>query len=803
MLKNYFLVTLRNLWRNKLYAFISILGLGLGISCTTLIALYVFHEVSYDQFHENKDRLYRVTAVMHTTDVLPLGSTSMAVGPTMQQDFPEVEAFCRMMHGPKYNTLMYEDKSFDEEDVYFTDSAFFHIFSYRLLEGDPSTALSQPNSIVMSESTARKYFGDAPAVGKVVRTVHKTYTVTGVVEDCPDNSDFQYNLLISLNSYPAEMLQQMNEDWFYITVQTYVLLKENASAKELKARLSQLTENYVKPWSDASGGVGSIDYDLQRITDVHLDNTKKFDTPKGNKQYLYIFGMVGIFILIIACINYVNLSLSQSLRRAREVGIRKTLGADRGQLVRQFIGESFIIALISLLAGLALVEILLPLFNKMAQKAFHPASIFQPRLLLYYAGILLVTGVISGSYPAFVLSSFQPVSVLKGILPRFGNAQFLRKALVVVQFVFSVWMIMGTLVVFGQMKYMKERDLGFDREGLMIIQVPGDTAVLNKLDYVKQEMANLPEVKQVSQTGSMPGFTMGELLFRIEQPDGLQQRGIKFLPIDENFMDLVGLHLVQGRNIDPVHFPTDSLGGFIINETAAKTFGWQEPLGKRMQWGLMANDSATNDGKVIGVVRDFHFASMHNPIEPLVMFYHTWGGGMLTLKLQSPDMAATIRKVEETWRKADKLHQFHYTFLDDQMDSLYRKEERMLQIFGYFALISILIASLGLFALTSYSTERRTREIGIRKVMGASVWSICRLMAREFLILVSLAFVLAIPVGYYFLGRWLTEFAYRISIHPLMIIGTGLLVVFIAMLAISYHALKAAHTDPVRSIKYE
>jgi len=803
MLKNYFLLTLRNLRKNKLYAFISIFGLALGMSCTTLIALYVTHELSYDRFHEKKDRLYRVTATIKNTDIISTGSTSAAVGPALQQEFPEVESYCRVIKGPQYNTIFYQDKSFEETKVFYVDSTFFHLFSYRLLEGNPATALEKPFSMVISKSMSEKYFGNGPALGKTLRTVNNVYTVTGVVEDCPTNSDLQYNALISMSSFPAPVMENFLQDWFYITSMTYVLLNENTAGNDFRSRLPVITEKYVKPWSEVNGGIGTVDYDLQRIDEVHLDNSKKFDTPKGNRQYIYIFGMVGIFILVIACINYVNLALSQSFRRAREVGIRKTLGADRGQLIFQFIGESLVIAFISLFIGLVLVELLLPFFNGLAQKSFSPYSIFRTDLLLYYSGVILGVGLLSGSYPAFVLSSFQPVTVLKGILPRFGSSGYLRKALVVLQFVFSVLMILGTIVVFNQMSYMKGRDLGFNKEEVLVIQVPGDTSVINKMDYARQEMLNLPEVSQVSLNGGLPGYPLGELLFRIEQPEGMQERGIKFMPVDENFISVMGLELKAGRNLDPKKFPSDSLGGFIINETAARTFGWEEPIGKRLQWGLLNNDSASNDGKVIGVVKDFHFASLHNPIEPLVMFCHTWGGGLLTLKLQTDDVQGALKKVEDTWRRIDKIHNFKYSFLDDTIGALYRNEERMLKIFGYFALISIFISALGLFALTSYATERRTREIGIRKVMGASVFTIGRLIGKEFIILVLTGFVIAIPIGYYFLSKWLTGFAYHVSLHPWFFILSAMIVLVIAAVAMSYNALKAANSDPVKALKYE
>lgn len=803
MLKNYLRVAFRNLWRNKLYAFICIFGLALGISCATLVYLFVSHEWSYDQFHENKDRLYRVTATIINNNTTATGKTSLAVGPALREDYPEVETFVRMMNGPQYNTVFVDGKTYEMTGTYFVDSAFFSVFSFRLLEGDPLTALAKPNSIVITQDIARKYFGDQSPVGKTMKTVNNVYTVTGVSENTPSNSDIEYSFLISMNTIPQQSRAYMMEDWFYIVCQTYILFRDKSSAEGFQAKLDQLTDKYVKPWSEVNGGVGTVKFDLQPITTVHLDNTKQFDTPKGNPQYIYVFGMVGIFIILIACINYVNLSLSQSLRRAKEVGVRKTLGGYPGLIVRQFLGESLLITFLALVIGLVLVELLLPSFNQLSGKSFTPVRIFSMDIMLFFVLTVVIVGLLSGAYPALVLSRFHPVTVLRGILPRMGSAGFLRKMLVVVQFVFSASMLLGTVVVFSQMQFLKHRSLGFDKGQVMVIQTPQDTTVQNRMGYIRQEMARINGVSAVSLNGDMPGYPVGELLFRVEQEGKMKERGIKFISIDENFLSLMNIEIVKGRNLDPAHFPTDSTGGFIINETAARQFGWDDPVGKRMQWGLLANDSAANDGKVIAVVKDFNFASMHNPIEPLVMFYHLWSGGFLALKINSDNPGEVLKNIEAKWREVDKIHSFKYDFLDERIHSMYQSEEKMLRVFGYFAMISILIASMGLFALTSYSAERRTREIGIRKVLGASHRNIAMLISKEFIVLVGIAFLLAIPLGYYFLDRWLQDFAYRVPLHPVYFLFSAIAVMLVAFLALSYSVWKAGRSNPVRALKYE
>lgn len=805
MLKNYIVITLRNLWRNKLYSFICVFGLSLGISCTTLIYLYVTHELSYDHFHTNKDHIYRVTASIINDQTTTTGMTSLAVGPTLKQDYPEVEDFVRIMRGPQYGTLIYDGKAYEQTELYFADSGFFEVFSFPLLQGNPRTALTKPQSIVLTEREAIRIFGTEPALGKTVRTVNNSYTVTGVAKNPPINSDITFNAIISLSSLPPPAMADFLQDWFRIACQTYVLFHEKPNTAEFQAKLDRITREYVKPFSEENGGVGTVEYQMQNITQVHLDASKQFDSPKGNRQYMYVFSIVGIFIILIAGINYVNLSLSQSLRRAKEVGVRKALGSRKSQLIQQFIGESLWITFLSMCIGLVFVELLLPVFNSLTSKDFSPATIFQPQIIVFYLGMVLLVGTLSGAYPALVLSSFQPVTVLKGIIPKLGSAGFLRKALVVIQFVFSAALVLGTVVVFSQMQYMKFRDLGFDREQVMVIQIPQDTSVENRMGFIKQEMARIPGVEKVSLNSRLPGYQVGELLFRVENTEGgLMETGLKYMPVDENFTDLIGLQITQGRNFDPSHFPTDSSIGFIINETAARKFGWNDDaVGKRMQWGLGPNDSAQFDGKVIGVVKDFHFTSMHNSIDPLVMLYHPWNGGLLALKLKTDNVQGVIAEIEKTWKKVDQVHNFRYNFLDEKITAMYQSEEKMLQVFGYFSLISIIIASMGLFALTSYSTQRRTREIGIRKVMGASLFQIALLIAREFLLLVLLSFLIAMPLGYYFLTQWLSNFAYRVELHPLYFILSAAVVTCIAAISVSYSAIRAGSSSPVKAIRYE
>lgn len=791
--------SLRMMIRNKWYAVISILGLSLGISCCVLIGLFVLDELSFDRFHKDGDRLYRVTTMGQD---FTAGLSNMAFGPTVKQDYPEVEDYCRMLNFGNKVEVQQGDIKFNENAIWFADSSFFNLFSFQLLEGDPQTCLTGAKTIVLSESLAQRYFGDDSPIGKALTVNRKEYTVTGVMEDDPGNSDIKYNALVSFSSLLPSFLEPALQDWFWITGFTYLKLTHHIAPADFQDKLDQISEKYVKPWGEANGTTAMNTYHIQLMQDVHFDNTLKFDTPKGNKSYVYILSLVALFLLVIACINFINLSLAQSTKRAKEIGVRKTLGAEASAIRRQFFAETIITTLVAFFVGLVLVELLIPGFNDLAAKQFDLTIIFTPASLLLSLGIIGFIAIAAASYPGLVLSRFDPVEVLKGALPSIGSVGVVRKVLIVVQFAFAIAMIFGTLVVVGQVDYMKGRDLGYSQEQQFVFRVPSDTNVTNRLDVIQQKFEQHPSVESTTISGNLPGGGFGEYMFRVEQEGVLEDATVRLMAFDDQYIDQMNMELLEGRNFDP-NMGTDPTQAFIINEATVKEFGWgDKALGKRMQFGLFANDSAQFDGKVIGVVKDFHFQSLHNPIEPLAIQYQNTGGNFLTAKI-SGNVSETVEALKADWAEFDPGRIQETLFMDERFNQAYQSEERMLTIFSYFTLLSILISVLGLFAVTSFMVKQRTKEMGIRKVLGASLGDVLRLISKEFLLLVLIGFVIATPIATYFLLEWLDEFAYSLTLGPQYFIVTALIIGVVAFSVIAWHAFQASKADPVVALKYE
>ncbi len=803
MWRNYFKTTVRSLTRNRIYAGVSILGLGLGISCAVLIALYITDELSYEDMHVKKERIYRGYIDLEMTEVLHARVSPMALGPTLVSDYPEFETFSRIVSAGNEVTVRVEDRIYTEEHIWFADSSFFDIFSFDFILGDPASALIEPNSVVLSRTMAEKVFGTYEVLDTTVRLNNSVYTVTGVTEDPPLQTEMYYHALVSLNTWPQQSIQQASGDWYWLISYTYLLTHQPIEQHEIDRIMADFKERYIVPFQESNGLEQDAFYDLKPLEGLHFYTAAEYDHPKGNLSYLYIFGVVGLFIVIIASINFVNLSLAQSGKRAKEVGIRKTLGGDKKEIRRQFLGESMLVAFLASLVGLALVEVMIPTFNSLSGKDFSFSSLFRGELLLSILLLWLTVGLLSGSYPAFVLSRFDPVRVLKGHLPSFGRIGALRKTLVVVQFVFSLLMIVGTIVVFQQMGYIRNRNLGFEGDQVLVLEMPGDTAVRNRGASLRTELEQLPQVEYATLSTNFPGRTVGELLFRIEQDGALKERGIKFMTIDEHFLETYRIDLLSGRNFRR-DGGTDANQAFIINETAAERFGWHdEALGKRMQWGLLANDSAAYDGRVVGVVEDFHFQSLHNPIEPMVFRFNPGNSNLLAVKLNEDDLPAAMAAVERTWDGMSGGYPFDYQFVDDEFDALYRSEERMLTIFGYFSFISIFIAALGLFALSSFTIEQRIKEIGIRKILGASVTQIIRLISRDFMLLVGIAVIISLLVAYVALQHWLQDFAYRIELSIFILLISAGFAFALAFATVGYHSLRAARANPVNALRYE
>lgn len=804
MLKSYFKLALRHITKHKAYSFVSIIGLAFGICCTLFITLYVNDEISYDQFHEKKDRIYRITELMNHNGEINAALTSFPVGPTFTADYPEIESFVRFMGMGNEMTITIDEKIFRETNFWLTDTGLFDVMSFKLLQGDQKTALQAPKSIILTEELATKYYGSPEeAVGKKIQVGITEYDVTGVIENSPSNSEIVYSAFVSMSTLQQQQQDAFNQDWFRMVCYTFLLFNEPINPDDFREKMDEFSERYVVPFVATFGTGSSANFYLQPLTKLHFDNSREYDLPKGNLNFIYIFVLLAIFILAIASINYINLSLSQSIKRAKEVGVRKTLGAHKSQISGQFLGESVLITLIAFLLGLAMVEMLLGFFNEVTGKDFSFSAVFEPRMIFSTALIILLVGVLSGIYPALVLSRFEASTVLRGNLPKLGRFGNLRRGLMLVQFIFSLFMIIGTISIYLQMRYMQEKDLGFDKDQTVILTIPQDTAVFNKLAYFKSELLENPGIDKITGSGSMPGRRVGELMFRIEQDGQLVDKNIKVMAMDEDYLEVLDIEIVEGRAFS-ADIQTDVQQGFIINEEATRRFGWNdEAIGKRMQWGLLGDGQAQFDGKVVGVIKDFHFASLHNQLEPLVMLFRPNFSSFFSVKLKGGSIDETLSFIEEKWGEFAGNHDFQFQFLDERIEAQYQSEKVLLSIFSFFAIISLVIAALGLFALTSFTVEQRIKEISVRKVLGAKVKDLTLLVSKEFLILLILAVVIISPIAYYAISYWLEGFVYKISIPIHSFFLAAVLAFIITMITISYHILMLARTNPARTLRTE
>ncbi|MEO1450596.1 MAG: FtsX-like permease family protein, partial [Bacteroidota bacterium] len=645
-------------------------------------------------------------------------------------------------------------------------------------------------------------FPGQDALGASVKINGNDYQITGVMKDLPDNVDLEIRGLISLTTFPPTAKQAFETDWGRLAFYSFLLFKQAPDLASFNQKMQAFSEENVLPFWRDNSVEGSMRYELTALTDLHFRTDLSYDTPKGNKTYLYLFGLVATFILLIACFNYINLAIAQATRRAREVGIRKSVGAHPRQLIGQFLGESLVLALVSLGLAIVWVELILPSFNGLAETRFAFADVFDPAMLAAMTGIIVLVGVAAGSYPAFVLAAFRPVAVLKGQITQ-GRRQYLRKALVVLQFALSIALIIGTLVVNAQMRYLKSQDLGFDQEQTMVIRVANDTSLQRKLSSIMEEFKAMPGVVGVAGAKSrVPGEGTGALLFRVEQDGQLIENQFNVVSVDENFSELLGIELVKGRMFDRSR-GTEPKEAFIVNEAFVREMGWQDPIGKRIQWGLMADNQATNDGKVVGVMADYHYASLHNTVEPLVWLFNPNRTSRLLIKLQGTNIRQTVDVIATRWQEIDPNHPLHYFFLDSFFAEQYATEDRLMTIFTWFSLLTILIACMGLFGLASFVTQQRTKEIGIRKVLGASAGQILALISREFAILVVIATGVAIPICVYFSQSWLQGFAYHTSLPWLAFLGASALALAVAWLSTAYHVIKAAQAQPADVLRWE
>lgn len=806
MISNYFRSALRNFNRNKGYSLINILGLSLGITATIFILLYINDELGYDKHFRLHDRLYRVEGdFMINNKHDRFAVSSMAIGPALKIEMPEVEMYCRF-NGNDNLIIRYGEKEFIEKQSYFADSTAPAMFTLDFVEGTPENALTEPFTIIMSKSQAKKYFGSEEAYGKTIITGNgRSYKVTGVFEDLPANTHMKFDILLSMETlatlFGAERFRSLEPGAFWnVNSYTYILLSENTDISQVLEKFPALYDKYMKEIGDQINA--SFTMLATRIDKVHHTSKLSADLPVGNKAYIYVFGIVAIFILLLAAINYMNLATARASARAREVGLRKVVGANRSQLAWQFMSESLILAVASFIISLGIMQLLLPLFNEISGKQLSFSFYENPDVFAGMLGIALFTGLLSGAYPALFLSSFQPAKVLKGKLHTGSKGSWLRKGLVTFQLLISVSMITGTLVIYKQLNYMKDADVGFDMENVMVVEVQ-DTAFRKKTDVFRKELLQNPGILNASMSFGVPGGRHGIQVMRVEKEDKMQEYAMNLIPCDYDFIDLLKLELVKGRNFSR-EMGSDKLEAVIINETAAKALGWNDDaLGKKIHHNFELDGTGGRMMKVIGVVKDFHFTSLHNKIEPIVLFIPEFPMNLLTIRLKPEAGSATIDYIREKWQEYGANRPFDYYFLDKDYEDKYLAESNLGKVFTIFAALSIFIALLGLIGLASFSAMQRTKEIGIRKVLGASVQNIVGMFYKESVILVFIALLIASPLSWYFLDQWLGNFAYHINLGWITFIISGVIALIITILSVSFHSIKAASANPVNAIKYE
>lgn len=809
MIKNYLRSAWRIIARHKFISFINIFGLTVGLTCCLLILTYIISELSYDKYNANADRTYRVTRIFYT----PTGSVSLHLsavappfGPLLQNAFPDIEKMTRVY--PNGTTIFrYKEKLFNEKNGFFADEHFFDVFSVDVVKGDKHTALTQPYNVMMTEQIAHKYFGDEDPINKTIildNTKHE-YKVTGVFKPFPANAHMHPELLMSfstLNDTAMYGEKQLATNFGNNAFYTYLLLPKNYDSNKISSRLTAFLDNDVHfPGAPAnlktSKGTALT---LQKLTDIHLQSHLDDEIEQnGDIKRVYIFSVIALFILLIACINYMNLSTARSALRAKEIGIRKVIGAQRKEIIRQFLSESVLVTWIALLLAVALTCSALPYINTISNLNLSLSGLFRWDIILVILLLPFVIGLISGVYPAVFMSSFIPVKVLKGVLKTGAGSISFRKVLVILQFAISIILIVATTVVFQQLRYMQQKSLGFNKD--FIVNTVYASTLDKNFDSFRHDLLKDPGIKEVGRSSRIPsGRLLDEMNASVVQGGTLQpiKIDLKCLATDYGFIPTYGIHLAAGRNFSR-DFTTDT-SNYILNETAVKLLGWRSPqdaIDKDMLYGKIR-------GKVIGVVSDFHFESLHQSIIPLIFFMPTHNFyNHMSIKVSGNNIPSAINAIQSTWGKYLPEIPLEYNFLDDKFQQLYNSEQQQGSLFTIFSCIAIFIACLGLFGLSAFTISQRVKEIGVRKVLGASVPQIVVELSKDFLKLVLIATVFAFPLAWFFMNNWLLDFASRISISWWVFVLAGIIALIIAFVTISFQSIKAATANPVKSLRSE
>ncbi len=813
MIKNYFKVAFRNLWKNKGYSAINIFGLAMGLATCLLITLYVTNELSYDRYIKNADRIYRINSdIRFGGGDLHFTQTSDMMGQLIKKDYPQVEEYTRIFNNDGEKLIKKGTEFITEPRVANVDSTFFDVFALPVIEGNTKTALNEPNTVVVTESIAKKYFGSLNVLGKIIEVKNDAttvpYKIAAVIKDIPHNSHFNFDFLFSMKNVDYQWGQLTSHNFH-----TYLKLKLGTDYKAFEKNFAQYIDKYVIPYVQQLMKISSIDdlkksgnklqYSLMPLTDIHLHSDYSYEiTPSGNIQYVYIFSAVALFILILACINFMNLSTARSARRAKEIGIRKVLGTERKTLIAQFLVESTITAFISLIIAVAVAFFVLPLFNDVAAKSLSIKDLLSTQLLPILILLPIVVGLLAGTYPALFLSKFKPIVVLKSNANTGFKKSNLRNVLVVFQFATSIMLIIATIIVYSQLQYIQTKKIGFNKDQVLIVDRA--YALNNNVQVFKNEVLALQGVSSGTICSYLPvsNSSRSDNTFSKEAVmDTKSGFNMQVWRVDYDYIKTMGMEIVQGRNFAK-DYGSDSTA-LVITETTAKILGYANPIGKMIYAPSdVDGDNALYPKQIIGVVKDFHFESMRQKLSPLCMRLAN-STGLASFKVTTTNAKALIAQIEKKWKALAPGMPFSYRFMSDSFDEMYRSEQRAGTVAVVFAILAILIACLGLFGLVTHMAEQRNKEIGIRKVLGASVANVVGMLSKDFLILVTIASLIAFPVAWWAMSKWLRDYEYRINISIWVFLIAGAAALLIALITISYQAIKAAIANPVKSLRTE
>ncbi|HEU4551371.1 MAG TPA: ABC transporter permease [Chitinophaga sp.] len=810
MFKNYLKIAWRNLWKQKVFTLINVGGLTIGLTVGLLLLLWVQNELNFDRYNKNVDRIYRVTTNIHVNNSNFISSTVPdPMGPTMVSEYPQVENMVRLLTARDIMVNKGHETLWEKNGTW-ADSTLFDVFTLPFIAGNPKTALTTPYSVVISERAARKYFQSTDVVGKILHINNTAdYRVTGVMKNIPDASHFHFDFIMSM----AEIADSRGNDWLNNNYFTYLLVRPGTTRASLSASVKAVVRKYLGAryqellhinLDELEKQGNYVHYDVMPLADIHLYADKADQTaiePGGDVQYVYIFSAAGIFILLIACINFMNLSTARSASRAKEVGVRKTLGSLRKQLIMQFLAESWLICSMAMALALLAVALLLPFFNQLAGRDMNIRLLYTPRIITYFLLLLLAVGMLAGAYPAFFLSGFKPLQVLKGKLAAGSNTKSIRSGLVVLQFVISSVLIIGTFVIYNQLHYIQHRQIGYNRQQVLVLQ--NTYPLYKQVRAFREAVLKLPGVEDGTMTGFLPTgqFRNSPSFFKDRNADVTTAFTTETWSVDEHYIPTLGMRMVSGRNFDPEHFASDSTG-IIVNETAARLLGFKDPLDKLLYHPINDNVRTLQAYHIIGVVKDFNYNSMHQAITPLFLWLDEQRGSM-AFRIKTGDIPALVAQVKKQWDAMVPGQPFLYSFMDDDFNAIYRADQRTGNVFIWFAALAIVVACLGLSGLAVFTAEQRTKEIGIRKVHGASVADIVSLLSRDFIKLVLVAIVIATPVAWYIMNSWLQDFAYRTAIPWWVFLLSGSIAVLIALFTVSFQSIKAALMNPVKSLRTE